>query len=118
MRRREKTVHTYYAKSKDKLKKDMNKMLSLIRPELEEASGKKYGDMFAEIWRYYEAELLERFPYIGGKRISGTRNLTGAYSFVAMGEVLKKHGIYCLSAVRLKTLFSFYFLSRFMPSRI
>lgn len=93
MRRREKTVHTYYAKSKDKLKKDMNKMLSLIRPELEEASGKKYGDMFAEIWRYYEVELLERFPYIGGKRISGTRNLTGAYSFVAMGEVLKKHGV-------------------------
>ena len=86
-------MHTYYAKSKDKLKKDMNKMLSLIRPELEEASGKKYGDMFAEIWRYYEAELLERFPYIGGKRISGTRNLTGAYSFVAMGEVLKKHGV-------------------------
>lgn len=71
----------------------MNKLLSLIRPELEEASGRKYGDVFAVIWTYYEEELLERFPYIGGKCASGTRNLTGAYSFVAMGEVLQKYGV-------------------------
>ena len=35
-------MHTYYAENKDKLKKETNKMLSLIRSELEEASGKKY----------------------------------------------------------------------------
>ena len=78
-------MHTYYAENRDQFKKDMNKMLSLIRSELEEASGKKYPDVFEEIWSYYETELLERFPYIGGKRVSGTRNLMGAYSFVAMG---------------------------------
>ena len=86
-------MHAYYAENRDKLKKDMNKLLSLIRPELEEASGRKYDDVFAEIWAYYEAELLGRFPYIGGKRASGTRNLTGAYSFIAMGEVLQKYGV-------------------------
>ena len=36
--------------------------------------------------------LLERFPYVGGDKVSGTRNLTGAYYFVAMGEVLKRYG--------------------------
>lgn len=86
-------MHTYYAENKDKLKKETNKMLSLIRSELEEASGKKYDDAFAEIWTCYETEMLERFPYIGGKRASGTRNLTGAYGFVAMGEVLKRYGV-------------------------
>lgn len=85
-------MHTYYFENKKKLKKEMNKMLSLISSELEEASGKKYGELFDEIWIYYETELLERFPYIGGKNVRGTSNLTGAYSFVAMGEVLKKYG--------------------------
>lgn len=86
-------MHTYYAKNKDKLKKEMNKLLSLICSELEEASGRKYPDIFAEIWIDYESKLLERFPYIGGKSARGTRNLTGAYSFVAMGEVLKRYGV-------------------------
>ena len=64
-------MHTYYAENRDQFRKGMNKMLSLIRSELEEASGKKYPDVFEEIWSYYETELLERFPYIGGKRVSG-----------------------------------------------
>lgn len=85
-------MHTYYIENKGKLKKEMNKMLSLISPELEKASGKKYGELLDEIWMYYETELLERFPYIGGNSVRGTSNLTGAYSFVAMGEVLKKYG--------------------------
>ena len=85
-------MHEYYAKNKAKLKKDMNKMLSLISGELEEASGKKYKEIIEEIWTYYENELLDKFPYIGGDKASGTRNLTGAYCFVAMGEVLKKYG--------------------------
>lgn len=85
-------MHKYYAENREKLKKDMHKMLSLIAPELEEVSQKSYRQVFAEIWNYYQAELLERFPYIGGKSVSGTHNLTGAYCFVAMGEVLKKYG--------------------------
>ena len=38
-------MHEYYARNKAKLKKDMNKMLSLISGELEEASGKKYKEI-------------------------------------------------------------------------
>ena len=64
-------------------------MLSLISGELEEPSGKKYKEIIEEIWAYYENGLLDKFPYIGGDKASGTRNLTGAYCFVAMGEVLK-----------------------------
>lgn len=38
------------------------------------------------------AQHLGNFPYIGGDDVSGTRNLTGAYCFVSMGEVLKRYG--------------------------
>lgn len=64
------TMHAYYAGNKNKLKKDMDKMLSLISSELEKVTGKKYSDIFNEIWNFYETEFLERFPYIDGKRVS------------------------------------------------
>ena len=86
-------MHEYYKSNRDKLKKGMNKFLSLVITELEEKSGKKYAMIFEEIWDYYEKNLLERFPYVGGDKVSGTRNLTGAYYFVAMGEVLKQYGV-------------------------
>ncbi len=65
-RERDKNLHPYYAENRDKLKKDMNKLLFLIRPELEEASRRKYGDVFAEIWTYYETKLLTCSPPIYG----------------------------------------------------
>ncbi len=85
-------MHEYYIKNKDKFRKGMNNYLSLVSSELEKAGGRKYEELFAEIWEYYEKNLLERFPYIGGDKVSGTKNLTGAYYFVAMGEVLKRYG--------------------------
>lgn len=85
-------MHEYYKSNNDNFKKGMDKFLSLIITELEEKSGKKYAVIFEEIWDYYEKNLLERFPYVGGDKVSGTRNLTGAFYFVAMGEVLKRYG--------------------------
>lgn len=85
-------MHEYYEKNKEKLKQGMHKYLSLVAPELERASGKKYAELSEEIWEFYEKNLLENFPYVGGDKVSGTKNLTGAYYFVAMGEVLKKYG--------------------------
>ena len=86
-------MHAYYESNKDKFKQGMHKFLSLVTPELEKASGKRYSELFEEIWNYYEKHLLERFPYVGGDKVSGTKNLTGAYYFVAMGEVLKRYGL-------------------------
>ncbi|MDO4853565.1 MAG: hypothetical protein Q4A88_09150, partial [Clostridia bacterium] len=85
-------MHAYYAKNKEKIKAGMDKYLSLISTELETRSGNSYAAIFAEIWDYYEKNLLENFPYIGGDKVSGTKNLTGAYYFIAMGEVLKRYG--------------------------
>lgn len=85
-------MHEYYEKKRPKLKKDMDGLLKYIRPELEKDTGKPYSQIFEEIWRCYESDLLERFPYIGGDDVSGTSNLTGAYCYVAMGEVLKTYG--------------------------
>ena len=85
-------MHEYYTSNKDKFKKGLDQFLTLVVPELEKLSGKKYNELFEEIWEYYETQLLERFPYVGGDKVSGTRNLTGAYYFVAMGEVLKRYG--------------------------
>ena len=85
-------MHEYYAKNRNKLKKTMNSYLCHIKPELEKACRKSYASVFEEIWDFYDKNLLEYFPYIGGDGVSGTANLTGAYYFVAMGEVLKKYG--------------------------
>ena len=86
-------MHSYYAENKEKLKKGLSRFMQLVKPELEKAGSKPYHALLAEIWDYYEKNLLERFPYIGGDKVSGTKNLTGAYCFVAMGEVLKRYGV-------------------------
>ena len=85
-------MHEYYRNNMEKFRKGMNKYLSPVSSELEKAAGKKYDALFPEMWDYYEKNLLERFPYVGGDKVSGTKNLTGAYYFVAMGEVLKRYG--------------------------
>lgn len=85
-------MHEYYVHNKKKLKKTMNDYFRHIAPELENQTGKPYAEVIGEIWDYYDKNLLENFPYIGGDDVSGTSNLTGAYYFVAMGEVLKKYG--------------------------
>lgn len=86
-------MHEYYRKNAPKLKKDMNGLLKHVTKELEQYSGKSYVEVFEEIWRHYEQNMLENFPYIGGDEVSGTSNLTGAYCFVSMGEILKKYGV-------------------------
>ncbi|NLL92138.1 MAG: L-2-amino-thiazoline-4-carboxylic acid hydrolase [Ruminococcaceae bacterium] len=86
-------MHKYYETSAPKIKKTMNDLLKLIAGELEDHSGKTYKELFCEIWNFYEKNLLEHFPYIGGDDASGTKNLTGAYYFVAMGEIIKNYGV-------------------------
>ncbi len=86
-------MHEYYAKKVPKLKKAMSGFLKPITSELERHSGKSYSVLFEEIWDHYEKNMLENFPYIGGDTVSGTKNLTGAYCFVSMGEVLKRYGV-------------------------
>lgn len=86
-------MHAYYRKNAPKLKKAMNGLLKPIAEELEQYSAKSYAAVLEEIWQHYERNMLERFPYIGGDDVSGTKNLTGAYCFVSMGEVLKRYGV-------------------------
>lgn len=85
-------MHEYYRRSIPKLKKSMQSLLKYIRPELERDTGKAYEELLPEIWQLYQDNMLEHFPYIGGDKISGTKNLTGAYVFIAMGEILKRYG--------------------------
>lgn len=86
-------MHEYYRKNARKFKKAMNGFLKPAAMELELKTGKKYKDVFEEIWAHYEKNMLENFPYIGGDAVSGTKNLTGAYCFVSMGEVLKGYRV-------------------------
>ncbi len=80
-------------KSIRKLKKEANAYLKLIACEIERIFQKNYERAFEDIWLIYSADLMEKFPYIGGDKASGTSNLTGAYVFVAFGEAAKKHGL-------------------------
>ena len=82
-------MHPYYLKNRQKLKKGMNGFLKLISRELEQETGQTYPRLLEEIWTCYEDRFLENFPYIGGDKSSGTSNLTGAFCFVAMGEVCR-----------------------------
>ena len=86
-------MHEYYKTNEKKFRKDMDGFLKLIRTELEEKTKRSYLQIEKETWDYYEKNLLEKFPYIGGNKASGTRNLTGAYAFIALGEVCKQYGV-------------------------
>ncbi|WP_144362837.1 L-2-amino-thiazoline-4-carboxylic acid hydrolase [Mediterraneibacter gnavus] len=86
-------MHEYYRNSIPKIKKENEGYLRFVKAELEQNTGKPYHEIWGGIWAFYEKNLLEHFPYIGGDKISGTKNLTGAYGFVAMGEVLKRYGV-------------------------
>ena len=86
-------MHGYYQKNLKKWHKTLNSYMNYISYELESLTGQSYDTLIQEIWTNYQAEMLERFPYIGGDAASGTKNLIGAYMFVSMGEVLKK--IWC-----------------------
>ena len=82
-------MHPYYSDRKHKFKKMMNQFLSQISSELEAATGQSYPQLLEEIFSCYEQDFLEYFPYIGGDKNSGTQNLTGAFMFVAMGQVCR-----------------------------
>lgn len=97
-------MHEYYQKSSGKLKKTMRGFLSLVRLELERITKQPYETAFEEIWRIYEHDMLGCFPYIGGDKASGTKNLTQAYMLVAMGEYLKRFGCSLEEIGRLMTL--------------
>ena len=84
-------MHPYYRENSAGFRKDMDGFLHLISKELETAAGRSYPELLKEIWSCYEQNFLEHFPYIGGSKSSGTRNLTGAFVFVAMGEVCRKN---------------------------
>ena len=106
-------MHSYYAENKEKLQKSLGQFMQWVKPELEKAGGKPYAALLAEIWAYYEKNILECFPYIGGDKVSGTKNLTGAYCFVAMGEVLKRYGASMEEIGRIMVLcYERYYLNR------
>ena len=84
-------MHEYYRNNILKLKKENEAYLRFVKAELEQNTGKPYRETREEIWDFYEKNLLEHFPYIGGDKVGGTKNLTGAYIFVAMGEVLNEY---------------------------
>ncbi|MBQ9009591.1 MAG: L-2-amino-thiazoline-4-carboxylic acid hydrolase [Clostridia bacterium] len=86
-------MHEYYAKNRARFRKDMRALLGPIANELSEKCGKDRETVLEEICAHYERNMLENFPYIGGDAVSGTKNLTGAYCFVSMGEVLKGYGV-------------------------
>ena len=97
-------MHEYYQKNRGRLKKTMEGFLALVGQELERAGGQSRAAALEEIWKIYERDMLERFPYIGGDDVGGTKNLTEAYMLVAMGEYLKRYGLTMEEIGRLMTL--------------
>ena len=86
-------MHTYYRENEARFRSELERYLSPVSAELEADLGLPWSGLLEEVWACYRGEMLERFPYIGGDRSSGTRNLTGAYCFVALGVVCRRHGM-------------------------
>ena len=68
-------MHEYYRNIIPKLKKENEGYLHFVKAEMEQKTGKPYRKVWQEIWDFYERNLLEHFPYIGGDKVSGTKNL-------------------------------------------
>ena len=61
-------MHEYYRNNILKLKKENEGYLRFVKVELEQNAGKPYSEVWEEIWGFYEKNLLEHFPYIGGDK--------------------------------------------------
>ncbi|MDO5726253.1 MAG: L-2-amino-thiazoline-4-carboxylic acid hydrolase [Tissierellia bacterium] len=85
-------MHKYYKKNEKKLLKDMRKMLSPLKREIEQATGEDADKIINEAQKVYKEKYLEQMPYIGGKGNSGTGNLTGSCYFVALYDVSRNYG--------------------------
>ena len=66
-------MHEYYRNNILKLKKENEGYLRFVKVELEQNAGKPYSEVWEEIWGFYEKNLLEHFPYIGGDKSAGQR---------------------------------------------
>lgn len=86
-------MHEYYKKNTQRLESEMDNYFKFIKQELEGIFGEPYEQVKAEIWKIYETEMLENFPYIGGDDVSGTGNLTGVYFFIALALATKPYGV-------------------------
>ncbi len=86
-------MHEYYKKKELKLKKFMEELLIYIAEDIEKIFNKAFDEAIDEVWEYYHNEILEVLPYIGGDKVSGTFNLTGATQQIAFGVVGKRYGL-------------------------
>ena len=74
-------MHPYYEKNAEKLRKQMDQFLRLIRPELQEDLGLPYPEILQACWEFYRTRLMEAFPYIGGDKSSGAQLFEGGRNF-------------------------------------
>jgi len=82
----------YYLDMKPKLMKDFGKMLTPTRKVLKQFDRSKIDYIVEESRREYEA-LIPQLPYIGGKEVSGTFNLTGSAQILAIIRPLEREGM-------------------------
>ena len=64
-------MHEYYRKNAPKFHKALKGFLKPVAAELELHTGRDFAAVSEEIWRHYEKNMLEYFPYIGGDSVSG-----------------------------------------------
>ncbi|MDO5707876.1 MAG: L-2-amino-thiazoline-4-carboxylic acid hydrolase [Andreesenia angusta] len=86
-------MHEYYRKNQKKLLKMMDKMLLPVKDEIEEITGVDGKQFIEEAKKIYIKKYLEEMPYIGGKKNSGTTNLTNACFLVAMYDLGRNYGM-------------------------
>lgn len=64
-----------------------------LTPEIQNEVYDRMKVLLEEEKQYCDKGNYAHMSQVGGDKVSGTKNLTGGYYFVAMGEVLKRYGV-------------------------
>ena len=83
-------MHGYYQKNLKKWHKTLNSYMNYISYELESLTGQSYDTLIQEIWTNYQAEMLERFPYIGGDAAQAFFQIVGV---IFVGDQNRHEGL-------------------------
>lgn len=78
-------MHLYYLKNKKRYAKEIDKLLSFGKVEVEELFKEDFSVIVNQVKNTFESEILPKIPYVGGSQnANDTNNLVGCCEYAAL----------------------------------
>ncbi len=78
-------MHPYYLKHKKRYAKEIEKLLSFGKTEVEELFEEDFPVIVKQVKNTFESEILSKIPYVGGSQnVNDTNNLVGCCEYAAL----------------------------------